>query len=339
MKRSRLRTLPIEGLKRASLLGLFGALLLTARPADLSAQTTGGRNECCLVLLIPVGARAVALGGTLTARSTPASVFLNPAGLAGLKDNGFFVHHAEQEFQSTADAFSLLLKLGGVGMLGLSYELFDHGEIETTDSNNQQTGVLAWRDHLGLVSLGVRVAAGLSAGLSYKLFHSRIDCSGACEGLQVASTTNGLDLGVRYQPPFFKALELGVSVLNAPLGVGVEEAGTRDPLPTRIHAGVTYEALHQFQEGDAISLWLSGELVDEWRAAGSPQPAFGAELGVQDIVFLRAGYVIGEGLDTGGAVGLGLHYESLTLSLGKPFSKAPLDPETQPYQVTFGVRF
>ncbi|MEJ2679166.1 MAG: hypothetical protein P8174_08845, partial [Gemmatimonadota bacterium] len=115
--------------------------------------------------------------------------------------------------------------------------------------------------------------------------------------------------------------------------------GARDPLPTRIHVGVTYEALHQFQAGDAISLWLSGELTDHWRSPHSPQPAFGAELGVQDIVFLRAGYVTGEGLGTGGAVGLGLHYESVTLSLGKPFANTSLQSDTQPYQVSFGVRF
>jgi hypothetical protein len=339
MKRSRLRTHRIDGLKRAGLLGLCGALLLTAGPDALWGQSASAQNECCLVLLIPVGARSVALGGTLTARSTPESVFGNPAGLAGLSQNGFFVHHAEQEFQSTADAFSLLLTLGRIGTLGLSYELFDHGEIETTDSNNQMTGVLAWRDHLGLVSLGVKLIAGLSAGASYKLFHSRIDCSGACEGLQVASTTNGVDLGVRYQPPMFEALELGASVLNAPLGAGVKEGGARDPLPTRIHLGATYEALHRFQAGDAISLWLSAELTDRWRSPHSPHPAFGAELGVQNIVFLRAGYVTGEGLGSGGAVGLGLHYESLTLSLGKPFANTSLDPDTQPYQVSFGVRF
>ncbi len=328
-----------DGLRRGGLLALWGAMFLAAGPGTAHAQSTSGQNECCLVLLIPVGARSIALGGTLTARATPESVFRNPAGLADLPQSGFFVHHGEQEFQSTADAFSLLLTLGHVGVLGLSYELFDHGEIETTDSNNQTTGVLAWRDHLGLLSLGVKVGVGFSAGISYKLFHSRIDCSGACEGLQVASTTNGLDFGVRYQPPALKALELGASVLNAPLGVGVKEGGARDPLPTRIHMGVTYEALHQFQAGDAISLWLSGELTDRWRSPHSPQPAFGAELGVQDIVFLRAGYVTGEGLGTGGAVGIGLHYESITLSLGKPFANTSLDPDTQPYQVSFGVRF
>lgn len=339
MKPSRSRVQRIDGLKRAGLLGLCAGLILSAGPGRAAAQSASGQNECCLVLLIPVGARSVALGGTLTARATPESVFRNPAGLAGLQQNGFFVHHAEQEFQSTADAFSLLLTLGRAGVLGLSYELFDHGEIETTDSNNQTTGVLAWRDHLGLLSFGVKVAAGFSAGVSYKLFHSRIDCSGACEGLQVASTTNGLDFGVRYQPPLFKALELGASVLNAPLGVGVKEGGARDPLPTRIHVGATYEALHQFQAGDAISLWLSGEITETWRSPHSPHPAFGAELGVQNIVFLRAGYVTGKGLGTGGAVGLGLHYESVTLSLGKPFANTSLAPDTQPYQVSFGVRF
>jgi len=314
-------------------------VLFLAAPGSGRAQSAGPQNECCLALLIPVGARSIALGGTLTARSAPESVFRNPAGLAGLDEGGFFVHHAEQEFQSTADAFSLLLTLGRAGTMGLSYELFDNGQIETTDSNNQTTGVLSYRDHLGLVSLGLRVAAGFSVGASYKLFLSRIDCSGACEGQQVASTTHGLDVGLRYQPPMFEALEFGASVLNAPLGVGVKEGGERNPLPTRVHVGVTYEALHEFQAGDAISLWLSGELTDEWRSPGSPEPAFGAELGVQDMVFLRAGYVAGKGLGHGGAVGLGLHYESLSLSLGKPFANTSLDPQTEPYQVSFGIRF
>lgn len=322
-----------------ALAALIGWQALPAPPGALgqtSEETP--ENECCLVLLIPVGARSVALGGTLASRAAADAVFRNPAGLASLTGDAFFVHHSEQEFASTSDAFSLLLTPGDVGAVGLSYQLFDHGEIETRDPNNQATGLLVLRDHLLVVSFATELLAGLSAGVNYKLFHNRIDCSGACLGLEVASTTHGMDAGVRYQPIWLDALELGASVMNAGLPLRRVEEEASEPMPTRVHVGAAYEVLRQLQAVDALALWLSVEVTDEWRDPGSPTTAFGAELGVGDMVFLRAGYVPGEGLGTGGAVGLGLQYESLTLALGKPF-ETTLTPEEEPFQVTFGFVF
>ncbi len=318
------------------------AALLAVGAAPLLGQTdptdSSGTGECCLVLLIPVGARSVALGGALTARGTPDAVFRNPAGLAAVTEDAFLVHHSEQEFASTADAFTLLLTPGGIGTLGISYELFDHGDIETRDANNQATGLLVLRSHLLVVSFATRLGGGLSAGLNYKLFHDRIDCSGACLGLEVAGTTHGADAGIRYQPSWLEALELGASLVNAGFGLQVVNAEEADPLPTRVHLGAAYQVLHGLPTSDALALWLSAELTDEWREPGDPTPSFGAELGVGEVVYLRAGYVPGEGLGKGGAVGLGVRYQSLTLGLGKPFTST-LDPEAEPFQVTFGVAF
>lgn len=323
--------------RRVLLIALVAALLPAASRAQVTGEDAGPENECCLVLLIPVGARSVALGGTLVARQAPDAMFRNPAGLAGLKRDAFFVYHSEQEFASTSDAFALLLTPGGLGSLGIAYQLFDYGEIETRDPNNQATGLLVLRDHLLVVSFAKALGGGVSAGLSYKLFHNRIDCSGACLGLEVASTTPGMDAGIRYQPTFLPDLELGASVLNAGFPRQAADSTETAPMPTRLHVGATYEVLRHLQGVDALALWLSVELTDETNDLGRPTAAYGAELGVGDVVFLRAGYVQGEGLGTGGAVGLGLHYESLTLALGKPFETTA--PEEEPFQVTFGIAF
>ncbi|NIU74474.1 MAG: hypothetical protein GWN71_13080, partial [Gammaproteobacteria bacterium] len=89
--------------RRTLALTLATALLATPAAGQIDpTEPSGPENECCLVLLIPVGARAVALGGALTSRSSADAVFRNPAGLAGLEQDAFFVHHSEPEFASTA---------------------------------------------------------------------------------------------------------------------------------------------------------------------------------------------------------------------------------------------
>ncbi len=132
---------------------LAAALLVVTVSADgspLAAQEGGDPPkegpECCLLLLIPVGARSSSMGGAITARSGVEAVFRNPAGLAGLEGSTFVVHHSDISENTQVDAFSLVLTPAGVSV-GVSYQLFDNGEIKTTDVTGQQTGELVLRAH------------------------------------------------------------------------------------------------------------------------------------------------------------------------------------------------
>lgn len=294
-------------------------------------------TECCLVLLVPVGARAAALGGTMTARGSADAVFRNPAGLATLERGVFVIHHG-QDFFGQSDAFSLLFAPPVVGAVGLSYQLIDHGEIEATDDSGQMVGLLSLRSHVLVASFATGIAGGLAAGLSYKLFHERHDCTGACGALDVAATTHGLDAGVRYRPVWLPALELGASVENLGFALQVVNAAQADPMPARVHAGAAYDVLAPLRRSDDLTLHVGVDLIDEWHDPGSPAASVGAEFAFQQLLFLRGGYVQGEGLGTGAALGLGLHWDRFILGLTRSFMNTRL-AETDPFQVTFGVTF
>lgn len=271
---------------RSTLVFVLVAVLVSV-PAPVAAQASGPLGdeipesapavECCLVLLLPVGARAVSLGGTLAARPSLDAVFANPAGLVGVDDDHFVVHHATS-VAGQANAFSLLLATDGLGTFGVSYQLFDFGEIEMTDEQGTRTGTLSLRDHLFVASYGTHLIGGIVGGVNYKVYHSRIGCRGACGGQQVAATTHALDLGMQYHPSWFPSLRVGAAVTNAGFALQVVNAEQADPLPTRATMGIAFDVLRHVRADSTVALWLAVELEDRWASPGNPVASVGAEL-------------------------------------------------------------
>ncbi len=323
---------------------LVGLVLTSAAgsiaPAPARAQGGGPSElECCLLLLVPVGARASALGGAVTARSGVDAVFRNPAGLAELEGGRFVIHHSDNAtLDVQTDAFSLLFAPYSI-TLGISYQLFDKGEIETTDPTGQTTGELRYRDHLVVASFATSLGGGMSAGLNYKVFQERVDCTGLCGGEEYAATTQAVDLGVRWSPTWHPALELGLSVTNAGFDLQVINAGDSDPFPARLHMGVAYDVLANAPSAEGVALRLAVDARDQLSDLGSPTLAYGAELGIQEAVFLRAGYARGEGLGTGAAVGLELRYDRFNIGVSRSFVNSALEGGSEPFQISMGLVF
>lgn len=332
--------MPFGSLTRAVLAGLVLAVVGAVGPTPARAQGGGpGELECCLLLLVPVGARASALGGAVTARSGADAMFRNPAGLAGLDGGRFVIHHSDNAtLDSQTDAFSFLFTPYS-STLGISYQLFDKGDIETTDPTGQTTGELRYRDHLVVASFATSLGGGLAAGLSYKIFQERVDCTGLCGGEEYAATTQAVDLGVRWSPTWQPALELGLSVTNAGFDLQVVNAADSDPFPARVHMGVAYDVLANAPSAEGMALRLALDARDQLSDLGSPTLAAGAELDIQDAVFLRAGYALGEGLGTGAAVGLELRYDRFSIGVSRSFVNSVLEGGSEPFQISMGLNF
>lgn len=289
------------------------------------------------MLILPVGARSIALGRALTAMATPDAVFSNPAGLAGVDGGYLMVHHTDVAAQG--NAFSLVFAPEGVGTLGLSYELVDFGEIEQTDDRGQTIGAVTLRHHVLVASYGAHLAGGLGAGISYKFYQFRIGCRGTCGGEEVTATTHAVDVGVRWHSQRFPALQLGAAVSNIGFPLQVINAQQADPLPVRIRVGGAYEVLHHLRRDSGLELWWAVDVVDEWHEPGSPDVSTGLELSIGDAVFLRSGYVPGEGIGTGAAIGVGIDYDRFTVSIARSFASSPLEAVEEPMQFSFGLRF
>jgi hypothetical protein len=310
---------------------LLGAALAAA-PAG--AQEGGAKEDCCLLLLVPVGARASAMGGAITAYSGPDAVFRNPAGLGGITGAAFLLHHSDRPLVDV-NAFSLVFGAPrGAG--GLSYQLFDKGTQTTTDGTGQPTGEISFRDHLVVGSVGVPVQRSTAVGLSVKLFQERIDCRGLCGGAERVTTFNAVDLGYLYVPYWHPSLQLGVALVNLPFRASSDTDSST--FPARVHIGVAYTVAPSVWGGDVFGLRLALDLQDEVRDPGSIVPSVGLELDVQDMLYLRAGYATGEGLASGAAIGVALRHDRFDIGVSRSFVRSGFD-EGEPFQVTFGVRF
>jgi hypothetical protein len=310
----------------------MGAILCASAP--LTAQVSS--DECCASLLAPIGARALALGNAITARTAPDGLFANPALIANVAADEFLVHNAKTSLE-TSNTFSLIIRSQALGGFGLSYRFIDLGEIEARDPSGNTVGTIILFEHALTATFATSVVNGVDAGVSYKLYQFRQDCRGFC-GSSFAATTHMLDLGVQIHPPTIPHLVLGAALVHPGFPLQVINADQASPTPSRLRVGGAYEFLHHFRTDSIAQIWLSVDVVDPARRPGEPIINAGVEASIDESIFLRLGYGGGSGFAGGAAVGVGLRYRRFDVAIAKSFVSSPLD-EADPIQVTFGIRF
>jgi hypothetical protein len=122
----------------------------------------------------------------------------------------------------------------------------------------------------------------------------------------------------------------------------VRNAEQADPLPTRIRVAAAYDVVGSFFDTEQLNGWVTLEVQERMRDAGSPSLYLGTELaaGGADQLALRAGYVLGDlDQENGARVGLGLHHERFDLSIAKSLAVSTLTGETEPVYVSFAIDF
>lgn len=319
------------------------ACLALLVPLVAGAQTTSeddpASNEGALFLLLPVGAKAVSLARAMTAMDGPESVFWNPAGLGGLSGSQVVLVRGEH-FAGQATAASALLSRPGLGTLGFTYFLLDAGEQEQRDADNNFTGTLTVRNHLGIASAAAELSRSVSVGLSLKFIQFRRSCRGICLDEGTTATTYALDAGFLARPG--DALRIGGMVAHVGPRYQVLNAEQADPLPWRARLAVAYDVLDAILDREELGGWLAVEVQDRVLDPGSRSVFLGAELtaGTTEALFLRAGYGIGEfDQDDGASVGLGLRYQGFDLAIAKSLAVSTLTGESEPIHVTLSYVF
>jgi hypothetical protein len=323
-----------------SVIAVVCALILALSFSPPAHAQEGTSTEGALFLLLPVGAKAVALGRSVTALAGPESVFWNPAGLGEVGEGRLLVYRGDHP-AGEATAASMVT-LAPLGVLGLSYQLMDVGSQDVTDAEGNVTGVLTTRNHLGVLTAATRVRNRLSLGLNVKVVQFRFTCRGLCPDAGVTTTSLAFDGGAQLTASERFPLRLGLMFAHAGSDFQIGEGEEGDPLPTRVRAAASYEVLGHFLETEELELSLSLELEDRWRDLGSPATYLGAEFtaGQGDELYLRAGYVFGaqQQLD-GAAVGVGLHYQRFDLGLAKSLATSALPGDSEPVHISFGIVF
>lgn len=296
-------------------------------------------SEGAEFLILPVGARAVGMGGAVTGmRGSGDLVLWNPAGVASLGEGRLLFNHSDGAFDTRSELVALLWPADEVGTLAVTYYLVDFGELASTDVDGAIQGTINFRNQEFLFSFSRNVFGSLDAGVNYKIIQLVFRCDGTCaDQRSFTRTTHAVDLGLIYSELAGTPLSLGASIRH--LGFPLQGKREEDPLPTRVRMGVAYQALSTFTSDSTVTLTFALDLEDEWRELGGPEVMVGSELGVAERFFLRAGYAF---LDTGlggPSLGLGLTYDWFYVDLSRGFNDVSSATGEEAVQVSFGVLF
>lgn len=299
-------------------LSLALSLALPLRAQTPASPEAGG----AAFLLLPVGARAAALGQAAIADGgTSESAFWNPAGLARMPDGEFAVHY-NRTFASDNTALSAFATANRLGVIGVSAYLVDFGSQEVTVGPGVTTGRISVKNLELLGSYATEVVANILIGVNYKLIQFRQDCSGDCgPSRQVVGTTHGVDFGMQYGLGEDENFRLGVAVRNAGFKLQLENADQADPLPTRVQIGMAYRVFfpRPVDATDGVDARLLFDIQDAWGQYDNPEARVGIELGVGDVVRLRTGYAFLHSESSGPSVGVGFRFGHITVDFARVF--------------------
>jgi len=323
-------------------------LLLVARGAgaqgtapDTERSDVSSAAETATFLLVPVGARAVGMGGAVSAsRGDIEGSLWNPASMAGLESGAVYL-------MGGPDFVGSVLVAGGVVALGdfragLTVLHYGHGSIEARDETNRPIGTLDPNEQAFVLSGAYPVATWLDVGAAGKALRINL-CADVCGSANYDQWGFAFDVGLVARLPGNESLRAGVLLRNLGGGISLGD-GPSDPLPARVRLGLEMDLPSAIS---ADGTWAGGDLdllvrvdVQETLTEFDDLDAhFGAELGFKRVLLVRGGYALTSEGRTGPTLGIGLRFKRIILDLGYGFNDfAGFDSGT-PLQLSVGFGF
>jgi len=301
----------------ALLLRAVAVLLLLPAAVHAQAEPAGA-----LELAMPFGARAVGMGKAVVAdRSGIDAVWWNPAGIAELPRRELALQYRQQGEFYRIVGVTYALPRAPIGTFAVSASMVDYGSESALDRDNVETGTFAHRFVVGTATFGTTIGRRVTAGVNFRVFQNRFDCSGDC-GAALQSSSGiapAVDAGVQFQPSDSVPLRFGLSIRHLGPRFQQNDAPQSDPLPSRIHLGASYERPLGGPASDPalretrvrMSLEAVHLPVLEETALNA-----GAELSVQQRFFVRAGYT-NEAGSSGASIGVGIVSGRLQIDLAR----------------------
>ncbi len=259
-------------------------------------------------VLVPVGARYLAMGGANIAEvSGVDGIFWNPAGLSSMKGNAAGVFSSMNIFDDVhVNYLGLGFNMGSLGNLGVTIKAFDFGDIPLTtvedpDGASGRTFSPTFTT-IGL-AYSIMLTNAIQVGFNGKMIYESIDRATASAfavdaGIQYHGVAgiNGLSLGMviknvgtnmQYNGSAFitQSTESGASFPNYN-----KRMTSSDQLPASFELGLGYK----YAIDETNNLLVSGNFANN--NFGTDAFKFGAEYMFKDMLALRAGYVLRNGL-------------------------------------------
>lgn len=296
-------------------------MTLVGAGSNLYAQAKVGASSVPF-LGIAIGPRAAAMGGAFAAVANDAtSLYWNPSGISRLDESQVLVSHAKWLVDTDFNWAGVVLNVGGSNAVGLSVTLLDYGEEEVTDEVNQEGTGARWsaQDLAVAVSYARTLTDRFSIGGSFKLIQQKL--------WNETATAVAFDVGLLFTTQF-DDLRLGMSISNfgsdlkfegkdllRRIDIDADNSGNNEtlvstlkvdswPLPLFFRVGLAYDLLRSSRTKVTIA-------TDALRPSDNTGVLnLGTEVGLYDLLFLRAGYksLFRENSEEGLTFGAGLRY-------------------------------
>jgi outer membrane protein W len=302
---------------------LFTALLFTAASVFAGGGKRNGTAGASQ-LIIPVGARGIAMGGaTLTNSYGIESLHWNPANLSrSTSPTSAMFSHMSHIADIGVNYGAIATNIEGLGNIGFSIKSLAIGEIEeTTVQSPDGTGSLYTPSYMTIgLTYSKLLSDRISVGLTGKYISESLP--------QVSATGIAFDVGITYNNLGMDGLNIAIVIKNLGPQMSYEGSGlnvqatvaslTRPQqfykieaasfeLPTSLEMGVGYNyTVDEFNSFEVAGTYLSNNFWGD-------ELALGGEYAYNDLIFLRGGYKFAPDLESdfntyGLTAGLGFKY-------------------------------
>lgn len=312
--------------------GMFGKFLILCLVLLFLTSVTGIAQEkrvgtnAAPELLIPVGARYIAMGGASAATVQGVeAIFWNPAGLARSDYNADAIFsHVRHIADININYAAVGLRFGNLGTFGFSIKALDIGDIPiTTEFDPDGTGGTFQPQFITAgFSYSRALTDRISVGGTFNIVNETID--------KVSARGTAFDFGVQYRGlADIEGLNLAVAIKN--LGPSMSYGGSgllrqaqpqnadrgptpyqvetqKDELPSLIVIGASYSMqLGELSKVELVSTYQDNNFEDD---TGN----IGAEYNYNNLFFVRAGYGFAPDAASdvfiyGLTAGAGIHYD------------------------------
>ncbi|MFA5139465.1 MAG: PorV/PorQ family protein [Elusimicrobiota bacterium] len=239
-------------MRRATLGGILATAALLAGAAGRCAENPG--TTAAPILQVPLGARAVGMGGAFTGLADDGSaLYYNPAGLSTLDSREFSVMYLKGWEDETVEHIQGVTPIpwgfiGDYASLGASGLFSQHGDIEVNRTNADGSflrteNIDAGGDVVATLGYSERVMNFEVRSWDREMY--RVDHFLGISGKYIRSTlaqtysaaTVAGDVGYLVRIPD-AGIGLGFSLLN--VGPGMRFISEKDPLPVTARSGFSY---------------------------------------------------------------------------------------------------
>lgn len=304
---------------------LVACVAMTAGAANKSRVGTAGAQE----LLIPVGARGVAIGGSSMVFTTGVdAIYWNPAGIGHMSTGvEAIVSHMSYFADINVVYGGLAVQAGDFGTLGFTLKSVSFGDIPvTTTLFPDGTGEQYSPTYLTIgATYGKAITDRIAVGVTANLVSERI--------MSMSASGIAFNIGIQYQNLAVQGLNLGIAVKN--IGPNMQFSGSNllvkadasdalrgtqnylveaasSEMPSNLEIGLGYTKKFDDKNSASIGgMFRNNNYQDD-------EYNVGAEYNFSDLFFVRGGYTMSPQTtkDLAGergyiydySLGAGLHY-------------------------------